>query len=624
MASTFGSYEIAKSGMMTYNKAIQTTAHNVANIHTKGYSKQVANTTSMTCNRSGFLVQGAGVLVTDISRRRNEYFDTKYQHTNSTYYQYSTENYYLKSIENSIAYGVTTDDDARLTTVFDNFTKVLSSMVGNADNDTIRRSAVTTAQTFTSFIQEAADNMQTLQDEANTEIKTCVEQINAYADKIVSINKQINTIEAYGSVANDLRDQRGVLIDELSQFCEVEIREIAPPDGIGDNQYYVYMNGGVLVDTYNANKLTVVQKDSYTHINDVKGCYDITWSNGAYFNTHARDLGGKLQSLFEIRDGNNDTVLEGQIEGLTDTELVLSNTNCDSVLSLNIPAHDGEIVVNGLTFCYDSFEVTKNGDKFVYTFQMRDVNPSNVDAMKKAQNNQSVISVGAAVNYKGIPYYMAQLNEFVRTYASRFNEVQNEGFDLEGNPGMDFFNAKMADTGKDFTTLKEVETGFTSLPQADKNADGTDKTDVLGNKIYTGSYYYMTAVNFCVSETMDADPGRIAAKSDPLNGDDEAITVDRLSKLKDDSKMFIHGTPDSFIQSLTSTIGVNSRRAATMEEAQSDLLYAIDTNRQSISGVDEDEEGADMLIFQNMLFNQYKVLSVLNEVINKLINETAV
>jgi len=53
-------------------------------------------------------------------------------------------------------------------------------------------------------------------------------------------------------------------------------------------------------------------------------------------------------------------------------------------------------------------------------------------------------------------------------------------------------------------------------------------------------------------------------------------------------------------------------------------LYAIDTNRKSVSGVDEDEEGSDMIVFQNMLFNQYKMLNVLNEVLDKLINETGV
>ena len=79
-----------------------------------------------------------------------------------------------------------------------------------------------------------------------------------------------------------------------------------------------------------------------------------------------------------------------------------------------------------------------------------------------------------------------------------------------------------------------------------------------------------------------------------------------------------------FIQSLTALLGVDAKKADTMEKSQSNLLYAIDTNRKSVSGVDEDEEGSDMIVFQNMLFNQYKMLNVLNEVLDKLINETGV
>ena len=73
MASTFGTLEIAKSGMMTYNAALQTTAHNVANIETKGYSRQTTNVSSIVGNKTAATVQGFGVNVDSITRERNEY-----------------------------------------------------------------------------------------------------------------------------------------------------------------------------------------------------------------------------------------------------------------------------------------------------------------------------------------------------------------------------------------------------------------------------------------------------------------------------------------------------------------------------------------------------------------------
>ena len=137
----------------------------------------------------------------------------------------------------------------------------------------------------------------------------------------------------------------------------------------------------------------------------------------------------------------------------------------------------------------------------------------------------------------------------------------------------------------------------------------------------------LTPVLTITKEVAD-DPGLLACKAkanpDDNVGNDNGDNLQKLTEIKDNSKMFVHGAPDSFIQSLTALLGVDAKKADTMEKSQSNLLYAIDTNRKSVSGVDEDEEGSDMIVFQNMLFNQYKMLNVLNEVLDKLINETGV
>ena len=626
MASTFGTLEIAKSGMMTYNAALQTTAHNVANIETKGYSKQTVNTVSLVGNKSSITVQGFGVNVDSITRNRNEYYDTKYQKTQSTYNYYMTESYYLKALQDQICGNVTSDDKSRLTDAFDDFFDCLSNLRGNANNSTIRRQAVTLAETFTGYVNNIATGLQQLQDEANTQVKTCVDQINAYAEKIVSLNKQIDTVESYGSIANDLRDQRSLLLDELAQYCDVDVKEIPATDGVGENQFYVYINGGTLVDTYKVNPLVVTQKDTYSNINDVTGLYDISWADGSTFNVHSTAIGGQLQACIETRDGNNATNLHGKVADLQNNAngnlvLTVTETNCNDVQVLNIPAHDGEITINNRVYAYDNFEVKVDADgNFTYEFTLKDNMPAaDANALNIAVANGYTANVGTQVDSRGVPFYMAQLNEFVRTFAQEFNRIQNEGYDLNDNPGVDFFNATVSATGENYVFREAIDgkdASFTS--EAVKNADGS----------YTGSYYYMTALNFSVSSEVSADPGMLACKAkenpDDNVGNDNGDNLQRLTEIKDNSKMFVHGAPDSYIQSLTALLGVDAQKAETMEKSQSNLLYAIDTNRKSVSGVDEDEEGSDLITFQNMLMNQYKVLNVLNEVLNKLINETGV
>lgn len=616
MASTFGSFEIAKSGMMTYNQALQVTFHNVANVETKGYSKQTANITSMVGNKSSMIAQGFGVTVTDISRSRNEYYDTKYQLTNTSYNRYKTEAYYLSALQDQICGNVTSDDKVNLTDAFDTFTDVLSHLVGNPNNSTIRTQATTTAQTFTEYVNGVATKLQSLQAEANTEIKTCVDQINAYAKKITSLTRQINTIEAYGNTANDLRDQRSLMIDELSQFVSVETLEKAPADGVGETQYYVYVGGQMLVDTYNVNELVVKQKDTVSNINDITGCYDVAWADGSSFSPYASSLGGRLQALFEMRDGNNATVVDGTITAYDagTKKLTVENTNCNDLLTLNIPASDGEITINNRRYAYNSFEVKVDADgKYTYEFNLKDTND---ELMQIAVDKSYTAHAGTSVNAKGIPYYMAQLNEFARTYAQEFNRIHKQGLDLNDEAGIDFFNATIPANGKNYVMNESVnglDQGFTSIV-GNPDADGK----------YQGSYYYMTALNFTVTKEVLEDSNKIACKANGNGssvGNDNGDNIQKLSKLKDDSQMFVHGEPDAFLQSMTSALGVNASKASTLEKSESNLLYSIDTNRKSVSGVDEDEEGSDMIVFQNMLKNQYKVISVMNEVLDKLINE---
>ncbi len=627
MASTFGTLEIAKSGMMTYNTALQTTAHNIANIETEGYSRQTVNMTAITATSNSFVVQGNGIDVTSITRDRNEYYDVKFQRTQSVHCYYESEAHYLRDLQDQLAGNVTSEDKILITDAYDEFYAALSNLKDAPGDETMRTKAITIGQTFAETVVNSATGLQRLQDEVNGQIKTVVEQINSVADKIVSLNEQINLIEAYGTVANDLRDQRAVLVDELAQYCNVEYKEQAPANGVGGNQFYVYVNGAPLVDHYHTNKLSIVQKDTVANISDITGLYMIEWEDGTDFNEYSSKLGGELQALFEFRDGNNGTMFEGKIDqeaGLSNNAdgklvLTLTDTNCNDMRKLNIPAYDGELVIRNITYAYDSFEaqVDEQGN-YTYVFTMKTtMDADETVALRNAMEKGYTVSAGHDVSARGIPYYMAQMNEFVRTFSQEFNRIQNAGYDMNDNPGMDVFNAKVPATGDNYImeeSVNGVDKSFTSIPE--QNTDGT----------FTGSYYYMTALNFGISTKVIEDGRLLACKEKEdasLNvGNDNGDNLQKLLDLKNDTKMFLHGNPDQFLQSVTATLGVDAKKAETLEKSQQNLLYSIDSSRKSISGVDEDEEGENLILFQNMLTYQYKVISVLNEVLDRLINDT--
>ncbi len=619
--STFQGFEIARSGMHTYNASMQTAAHNLANIGTRGYTRQVVKTSAQTRNVSSIKVVGAGAYVQSIDRERNDYYDIKYERTNAVYSKYSTQSYYLQYVQRYLY--AKEEDNAGITTAFDAFCKCLTGTVGEAGDETRRKEITTTADTFTDFIQDTATKLRDLQEEANEEIKTTVDQVNAIAEKIASITRQINTLEAYGNPANDLRDQRTVLLDDLSEYCDVSVKEKEPADGVGLNQYYVYVNGGILVDTYEVNKLKVTESDTIKNINDISGLYKVKFEDGTPFNEYSSTLGGKLQALYQVRDGNNATVLTGKpksLENNADGNLVITMTDAsiNDVNLLNIPAQDGELTINNFTYSYESFEVDVSEDgKFTYKFTLNnEISVKQATILQRAVDNGRAITIGDSVDYKGIPYYMAQLNEFVRTYAQNFNDIHKAGYDDYGNQGIDFFNAKVPATGDNYIFTSKGEGGhdssFSSLAKKEPNGS------------YTGSYYYMTALNICVTDAVMKDERLLAFNEESPRTESENLNLQKLANLKDAPKMFLHGAPDSFLQSFTADIAVDCQKSLTMEASQKNIRDAVDIQRQAVSGADEDEETQDLLTFQKLLFNQYKVLSVMDQVLDKLINQTAV
>ncbi len=85
--------------------------------------------------------------------------------------------------------------------------------------------------------------------------------------------------------------------------------------------------------------------------------------------------------------------------------------------------------------------------------------------------------------------------------------------------------------------------------------------------------------------------------------------------------MFKQGDPVSFLQVLTGTIGVDSKKMIDCAKNAQNITESVDNRRLAVSGVDEDEEGQMLVEVQNLLNIQYRVVSVMNEVLNKLINE---
>ncbi len=718
MASTFFGLNIAVSGMNTYNAVLNTTAHNISNTKTAGYSKQVVNQQAKKALslKTSFGMQGTGVEVTEIVNTRDSYYDYKYRKSTTTLGYYDTAKYYMSSIEDYLY--VKDEKSGGLSTSLDSFFKSLINMTTDSTDTTKRAETAGYADALGEYARKMSTNLQTLQNDINTEISSTVKQINAYAEQLAALTKQINSLEVYGNQANDLRDQRARILDELSQLADVEVTEKNPETGSGLHQYIVALGGNILVDTYNYKTISVEASKTKDNQCDNQGLYGLKWSDGQSFNIRNTVLGGKLQALFELRDGNNG---ENFTAKLTDNgkgscigtdknnnstitlsaEFVTGANNCD-LAKLSIPEANACLTIAGKDYKYDSFEVTVGIDgKYTYTFTLsKPLEEADKKNIKTAFDNSESASIGDSVDFRGIPYYMSQLNEFIRTFSANVNQLQNAGYDMDNNKGVDLFVGLDSQTDKQMNMIElirstkdgyyylngskvfsgKVTGGTTDAPKAAAGSDlesyltnneytikGKSETAVSANGIsgkkYTlldkngeeaetifvpddsknvftfssstkestdgniySSYYNVTAARFQANKDVVKDGRLIAAAkySQDKTGISESGNLDKLVALQNDQNIFKQGTPTAFLQIMTATVGVDSNKIVAATTNSENIQKAIENRRLSVMGVDEDEEGQNLIITQNLLNAQYRVISVMNEVLDKLINQTGV
>lgn len=609
MPSTFFGLTIGKSGIYAANAGMNTTAHNIANSETEGYSRQVTETKASSALRvySSYGMAGTGVDVTGIEQQRDEYYDYKFRKNNTLLGSYETKNYYMTNIEN---YFNEIELDG-FTTTFNNFYNSLQELSKNSTSIATRNQVTNYGQSFCEYFNFLSQSLTSIQEDCNFQIKNEVEQVNSYARRIANLNKQINTLEVNGGTANDLRDTRNLLVDELSKIVNVSFSETIVGDGIGVNRFEVKIDGQVLVDTYEYHTLDVVPRDEKAHQSDADGLYDIVWDTGNKFNIKSPSIGGSIQALFEVRDGNNDEGFKlesgGRVVSDGDDTIIMTGTNVNSVDKLNIPT-TGYINVRGNMYKYNGFKITQDEEgNFEYEFDIdTDETPVNFAI------DYTEASIGDSIDNKGIPYYMSQLNEFIRTYSREFNEIHTGGEDLNGEKGLDFFNCRHLVTGENYDF---------SAGNADEDVvftTGTGRYADDGNSI---SYYFMTAANCEVNITVFNEPARIAAATSASNGIEDTDNLDKLIALKGDKTMFKQGDPAEFLQSLISDVGVDAAKSEDFAISQNNIVQAITNQRLSISGVDTDEEAMSLMNYQTAYNLSSKVISVMNEIYSKLINE---
>ncbi|MCR5303865.1 MAG: hypothetical protein K6E33_04820, partial [Lachnospiraceae bacterium] len=322
------------------------------------------------------------------------------------------------------------------------------------------------------------------------------------------------------------------------------------------------------------------------------------------FNLSNPLLGGQLQGLAEMRDGNNGEYFNGTSTAIDKDNYTVTISGSGMDIDNCTLANDGGTIYLGNTaFHFTSWTYDNaTGD---YTFSI-DPNDSNISLFgAKAGKNAWV---GAKVNYQGIPYYMEQMNNWIRSFASMVNGV---------------FSAGVTSTGADAGILLTGVSGSGDEEYTEEQLLNKD-TDTEGK-----GYYYLNAGNFKVADAMIKDATLLGTRADAEEGVAEYKNVTKLISLLSSTEVegamnYRGGSAGTFLASILGDSALNMSNANTFQSNYESIKNTIENQKMSVSGVDEDEEALKMVQYQRSYTLSSKMLSTFTEIYDRLILETGV
>lgn len=521
MRGSFFGLNVALRGLYTSQRNLDVINHNISNVNTPGYSKQVTN---QVASRPIALLNGTGMLgtgseVISIERVRDEYLDFKYWSESTSYGEWQAKKTVLSDIEAML----NEPSDSGFNVILDEFFNSLQELSKDPGSLAVRTLVRQTGETVTKYFNSLSSYFEELQNDLNHQIDTKVSEINSLGLQIQQLNKQIYTSELDGNLANDLRDRRIVLIDKLSQIINIDVNEVVTGkllNGEDDRRMVITISGKAFIDHFDFSPLEVVQREDKVNEEDMEKLFEVGWADGNYLNIKS----GELRGLLDVRDGN---------EGM-------------------------------------------NGSPI----------------------------------YKGIPFYIKKLNEFVRTFAQSFNEGNIGGVDGAGHVdgyGLSYGGDPI--TGIRFFTMR--------------GEDGNPVDSAEFDADLAASYEKITAKNFSLSLDILEDLNKIAAADQP-NQIGNINNLNELIKMRHNPHMFSEGAPEDFMVSIVSTIGVDSQQAVRLTDNQKVIVMQIDNRRFSHSGVSLDEEMADMVRHQHAYTAAAKMINTMAEIYDLLVNRVGI
>lgn len=314
MASTFYGLDIATRGLFVAQRQIDLTGHNIANANTEGYTRQRFVTTAIDPigAKSMWSVSGSvggGVKTLSIDQIRDRFIDKQYRNelTRASYWDTKYDSLYF--IEDMFS----NYDAVGLNDIMSGFFNNIQELSKNTTDSAVRTQVVEKAKSMIEMFHAYYDKLKTSMYEQDDMIVAQVKQINTISKQISELNQAILKYELSGDNANDLRDKRNLLLDQLSAMADISYQEVGSGktdiNGKELTTLVVKIGGETLVD-HNTYRALVAQRDQTNDITDLYATQPVPTEDLLHSIRFADDLsqvnitGGSIGAYLDMRDGN--------------------------------------------------------------------------------------------------------------------------------------------------------------------------------------------------------------------------------------------------------------------------------------------------------------------------------
>ncbi len=622
MANSFGAIEIGKRSLMAHSTQINTAGHNITNADTEGYSRQRVQIKTFDPlyrpdltreERPGQVGQGSSV--ESINRLRDELLDQRIvAQSNQETYWTTREKYYtmIEQVYNE-------PDEISVRTNMDKYWQSWQELSVYPESQAARQAVVTRGETLAESIQQRYKALSGIGDLINGDIDATVKQINTITKQIADINGEIVKVKAMGDHQNDLLDRRDLLVEKLSGLANIttDIRD--------DDEFMVHLEGNILVQGHIARNFEVEP------MTDNNGYSRVIWSDTK--NT-VQVSGGTLGALIELRDVD----IREQVQSL--------NTVTMNFADLVNDVHRAGIGMNNVTgldfFVQHPFVTSVNGnydrdgdgvDDHSYLFRFTGTNSLNPQEKLGLEGEMKLSGKSGTIT---VPYHatdtieevVARINDSdgeVKAYLDRNNRLVLKATTAKEMENPDFVIRHVEDNGMFLT-------GYAGILNGSGAENAYDFAQADASNALRGEFAVSPVLNPAgyveVNPDIKGDVLSVAAAYPNNQGKsmigDARAAVEIASIRNTDVMIGKDRTFDDYFANSVTNVGLKGEQAEMNMLSQNAIMDDLRNLRDSISGVNIDEELAEIIKFQHGYNAAAKFVSVIDQMLDTVINRLGV